>query len=127
MIVTDENGAAQSAELTPANGLSAGVGGESAPAPATYAEPWYYGAADVVAVIALIVGVLSLIGGVVLGIELSRYTAIGPFGGSTTQHHTGVIAYWIAIGFASGVLWLALAVLTNLLRDIARATAASLR
>jgi hypothetical protein len=116
----DQEGVAQSSsqppepELTPWRGDSPG-----SPRPATVsALPWFYGAADVVARIAIVASVLTVIGGIIVGIELSRYHAIGDLGQIVTRHHAGVIAYWITIGVFTAAVWMALAVGLKLLADV---------
>ena len=86
-------------------------------------EPWFYRAGEAVTQIAIIAAVLSVIGGIFIGLETSTYR---DFGGSTHQRG-GVIAYWVVIGVLSGVLWLALAVIVNLLADIGRSLRGSRR
>lgn len=83
-------------------------------------DPWFYGAAHLVARVSITASVLSVIGGVVVGIEVSKYRAFDAFGGIATHHHPGVIAYWIAIGVFTAAVWLALAVGIELLADVGR-------
>jgi len=63
---------------------------------------------------------LSVIGGIVVGVVVSKYTIISSFGPEETGHHAGVIAYWIAIGMFTATAWLGLAVGLKLLAYIAR-------
>jgi hypothetical protein len=98
------------------------------PAPHAAKEPWYYRAASAVAVMAILGGVLSVIGGAIVGIELSKYKAYSYTAGvptQTTHHHAVVIAYWIVIGIFTAVVWLALAVLVKFMADIARSKTSS--
>src|SRR5438876_2713740 len=83
-------------------------------------EPWFFGAADLVADIASVASILSAIGGLVVGALLSKYTIISN-GPARTGHHVGVIAYWIVIGIFTAAAWLGLAVGLKLLEYIARA------
>ena len=75
-------------------------------------------AAHVVARVAITASLLSVIGGLIVGIEASKYRAFDAFGGIATHHHPGVIAYWIAIGEFTAAVWLALAVGLELLADV---------
>lgn len=81
-------------------------------------EPWYYAAARFVAIVAIIGSVLSVIGGIVVGIAVSKYTGRDQFGLPATQHHAGVVAYWIAGGVFAAAFWLGLAVALELLADV---------
>jgi hypothetical protein len=80
--------------------------------------PWAYVLADTVAVIAVIASVLSVIGGIVLAIVLSKYTTVDEFSGATTKHHGGVVMYWLFAGVLTAALWMAVAVVVKLLADI---------
>lgn len=62
--------------------------------------PWVYGAADAVAVIAIVACVLSVVGGLIKGVGSNDAFA------------------WIASGILVGATWLAIAVVMKLLVDI---------
>ena len=79
------------------------------------AEPWFYGVAETVTGIALIAAILSVVGGILGGVEAAY-----------TGHHAGVIALWaVAAGVFAAALWLAVAVGLKLLLEIGRSLRAS--
>jgi hypothetical protein len=80
-------------------------------------EPWFYPYTKVIANVAVVMSVLSLIGGIVVGIEASRYRS--PYNGETS-HHAGVIIAGVLGAVLGAALWLAVAAGLNLLVDIGR-------
>jgi hypothetical protein len=77
-------------------------------------EPWHYGAARMISRIASVIAILSVIGGVAVGVAASRYQTDS--GG--TGHRAGVLAVWIFSGALAAVLWLAVAAGLLLLVEI---------
>jgi uncharacterized RDD family membrane protein YckC len=74
--------------------------------------------ADVLIVVLLLFAALSVIGGIALGVQLSEETE-GTFSDETTRDGA-VLAAWIAVGFASAVVYLVAMAVLGLLRSILR-------
>ena len=91
------------------------VGGEVAEAEER--EPWFYGIAGAVAVLAVVASVLSLILGTVASVEVSQYRLYyaGP-----TRHHPGVLALGIVSSLFTALVWLGLAAAFRLVVDNGR-------
>jgi hypothetical protein len=68
-------------------------------------DPWFYQLSTVISDIAILAAVLCVIGGVVVGIEASKYT--DAYGGET-RHQLGVVAVWVVSGMLAAALWLAI-------------------
>jgi len=88
-------------------------------------EPWFFGAAETISFVAFVASILSFIGGIVVGAEVSKYTTIGSLGFEETHHHAGVVAFWIVSGVFAATAWIGLAVGLNLLTHIARSRRAA--
>ena len=80
-------------------------------------EPWFYGAADTLGTVAIVASVLSLVVGIVVGVQASQYT---PDFGGPTAHHAGVLVLGIVSGVSAAAGWLVLAVVLRLLADNGR-------
>jgi hypothetical protein len=90
--------------------------------PAAPRLPWPYAWASTVAAVAIVAAAFCVIGGVITGIEASKYTAVGAdeFGlqAAQTRHRGDVIVLFSAIGVLTAALWMAIAVGVKLMADI---------
>jgi hypothetical protein len=78
-------------------------------------QPWYYGAARLIARIAVVIAIVNVIIGVAVGVEASRYETDS----GETAHHAGVLALSIISGAMGAMLWVALAAALLLLVEMA--------
>ncbi len=109
--------------------VTRGVRLESLPTPphttsvpaAAWSEPWFYGAAEVVAKFAIVASIICVIGGILVGVHLSAYTSDG----YSTAHHGNVLVFFIAVGVFAAAGWLAVAAGLNLLVEIGRSLRSS--